>query len=501
MGRRETGGAEKPQIGQASRAIVEVARVRITAGGRGNRVLTWTRRTFLCTTVFAATAFAACGPSNPPPSQTSTPSTVPTPGGILPGIFLPPPTVTPSPTPEPTRLRFGFWQSDAIGSILATLASDYGRANPRVVVETVRQPYARHLETLAVGGSSGNGLDVALDSGEVLETHRAAGRLLDLAPLARRDQVDLARYWTDPSTRLNNSALSALPLWIDADVVFYNRDLFAAAKLAEPGDAWTWTDYLAAAERLSDGKPGQMTRWGALVVNDVSGGWGSFVASNGGDFLDPATRKTALGSPAASAALRFVRDAIVAHHAAPRPSEQSALTGVGQTDPFLNGAVAMLFGGSWLMGGLVRSATFHWDVAPLPRAPTTNRSAPTFAAQPAVIARTTRAPDEAWAFLRSLIGPDAQRAIARAKARLPSLKDVASDATSGYAVPPPVRVVVVPTSLASAHDLQFLPGWSAWRSAVVAALEPAFDARADFDAALQQAIADGNMALEKGKSG
>jgi multiple sugar transport system substrate-binding protein len=378
-------------------------------------------------------------------------------------------------------------------------AGPFAPPHPRIVVEPVRRPYADHLASLAAAG--GDAPDVALDSGPYLDSHRTSRLLLDLSPLAASARLDLGRYWTDSSFRPSDGALAAFPLWVDADVLYYNRDLFAAAKLAEPTDAWTWDEFLATAERLSEGKPGQMTRWGALLVNDIQGGWGSFVASNGGDFLDVAARKTALGGNVASVALRFVRDAIVAHHAAPGPSEQNAVTGAGRSDPFLDGTVAMFPGGSWLMGSVLAGARFSWDVAPLPRAPRTGRASPTFAAQPIVISGATPHPDEAWAFLGYLIGLGAQRAIAKGKARLPALKEVASDPASGYAIPPPARVAVVAASLSSAHDLQFLPGWGAWRSAVVAALEPAFDERADFDSALEQAIADGDAALARAPTG
>lgn len=398
------------------------------------------------------------------------------------------------------RVRFGFWQTDLAGDVLTALANAFGQLHPGVVVEPVRQPYATHLARLLAGAASGASVDVALDSGPYLPAHQAGRVLLDLSPLAASDRLDLGRYWTDPSTRKIDGAQPALPLWVDADLLYYNRDRFAASKVAVPTDAWTWTDLLSAARGLSEGKPGQMTRWGLLLVDDVQGGWGSFVTSNGGSFVDLSARRTSLSGPAATEALRFVRDAIIEDHVAPRPSEQDAITQAGERNPFLDQTVAMLPGGSWLMGTILKSARFGWNVARIPRAPRTGASAPTYAVQPVVIPRATAYPTEAWAFLRSLLEPAAQGAIAREKARLPALQETAADASAGYATPPPSGIGNVVASLASARDLQFLPGWPAWRSAVVAALEPAFDGRADFADALRTAVAEGDAALANNAS-
>lgn len=402
---------------------------------------------------------------------------------------------TASPTPEPVRVRFGFWQTDLAGDVLTALANAFGQLHPRVVVEPIRQPYATHLARLGAGAASGSGFDVALDSGPFLLAHSAGRILLDLGPLATSDHLDPDRYWADSSTRKIDGSQPALPLWVDADLLYYNRDRFAARQVAAPTDAWTWNDLLSAARALSEGKPGQMTRWGLLLVDDVPGGWGSFVTSNGGAFVDPATRKTALSSSSASEALRFVRDAIIEHHVAPRPSEQDVITRAGRRNPFLDETVAMLPGGSWLMGTILKSATFGWGVTRVPRAPRTGASAPTYAAQPVVIPRATAYPTEAWTFLRGLLEPAAQGAIAREKARLPALKEAAADASVGYATAPPSGIGPVVASLANARELQFLPGWPAWRSAVVAALDPGFDGRADFAEALQNAVTEGDRAL------
>ncbi|MFP3380670.1 extracellular solute-binding protein, partial [Bacillus sp. SIMBA_069] len=45
----------------------------------------------------------------------------------------------------------------------------------------------------------------------------------------------------------------AIPYRLDGNVLFYNKDLFKAAGVADPDGSWTWDDYTAAAEKLKTG--------------------------------------------------------------------------------------------------------------------------------------------------------------------------------------------------------------------------------------------------------
>ena len=47
-----------------------------------------------------------------------------------------------------------------------------------------------------------------------------------------------------------NGTLTCLPQNISSLVVYYNKDLFKAAGVAEPKEGWTWNDMVAAAKKL-----------------------------------------------------------------------------------------------------------------------------------------------------------------------------------------------------------------------------------------------------------
>lgn len=462
---------------------------------------TYSRRRFLLGGILGgcAAALAACGGGpvgGTPPAGPPGPPT-PTPRRIL-GIFPAPPAPSPTPTPPPQVLRFAHWETGPAAHALSTIVERFVQATPRVVVHLDVAPFSQHFATLSQGFASGNPPDVFVNSGVYLADFIRQQALQDLSHHLVLDRLSLDAYWTQPTTQPFDGHQYTLPIWNATEIVFYNRDQFAKLKVAEPASDWTWDDLLNTAQKLTEGKPGQIERWGLLLVNDLQGGWGSFVASNGGRWLDQSGQRTALQDPAAQQALQWYSDAMVVHHVAPRPGEQQKLSQAGQVDPFVAGQVAMFPTGTWEMPSMLAQAHFSWDVCQLPRAPRTGQSETLAAVQPVSAARASHLPDQAWQLLRFLIERDAQTVLAKGKVKLPALKSVATDATAGYATPPPAHVAVAAQVMDHAHDLHFVPHWQAFRTAVVDALEPAFDNRTPLSDALQQAVAKGNAALATG---
>ena len=91
--------------------------------------------------------------------------------------------------------------------------------------------------------------------------------------------------------------LLCLPQNITSLVVYYNRDLFAAAGVQEPDAGWTWDEMVQAATAMTE-KPSTSTAWpGAHLIRMAP-----FIWSNGGELFDDPDNPTrfALDSPAPS---------------------------------------------------------------------------------------------------------------------------------------------------------------------------------------------------------
>ncbi len=441
-------------------------------------------------------AIAGCaGPAPAPngPTPRSEGIAEPTPSRIL-GIIPVALPATATPTPTSVVVRFAHWETGRAGQILAQVCDRFGQTTPRIAVAQDVAPFGEHFAKLRSAFAAGNPPDAFVESGAYAYRHLADQALRDLRPFLARDGPPLDRYWSEPLTGVIDGHQFAVPLWAAVELIYLNRDRFAEVGVSPPTADWTWDTLLAAATRLTEGKPGEIRRWGLLVVNDLVGGWGSFVASNGGQWLDLATGRTRF-DPAAAEALGWIVEAMNVRHVAPRPIEQQRLTGAGQLDPFLSGAVAMFATGTWEMPSALAQARFQWDVQRLPRAPRRDRSSTVGSVQPGSIARQSAHPDDAWRLLRFLLEPETQRAWASGKIRLPSSKEVAADANAGYATPPPTGAPLAAAAMGDARDLQFTVNWQDWRAAVVAALAPAFAGEMPLAEALARATTAGDAAL------
>ena len=378
---------------------------------------------------------------------------------------------------------------------LSAIAQRFSVASPGVVVETSVASFSDHFAQLQAGSAAELMPDVFVNSGEFFDALLAGQVLRDLASSQVSDKFSLDGYWTDPLSQVTNGHLYAMPLWGACDLVFYNREWFTQKKVGEPTADWTWDQLLQAAGQLSEGKPGEMSRWGIMVVNDLEGGWGSFVASNGGDWLDSTGRQVTLGAGPAQEALQWLVDAIVVHHVAPSVADQQQISRAGKIDPFLAGQVAMLVNGTWEMPNALTGAHFQWDVQRLPRAPRTGQSVAVTSIQPLSASRLGTHPEEAWTFLKFMLGGASQTLLAKDKLRLPARKDVASDSHTGYAVAPPSQVGAVVGAMTAGRSLRFVPRWQEFRTAVLRALDPAFEGSQPLSDALAAAVTAGNAAL------
>lgn len=98
----------------------------------------------------------------------------------------------------------------------------------------------------------------------VIRDHLAAeGRLLDMRVASANDSF-IGRLWPDVYRQglSADSGLYSIGNWSFTAGVYYNKDLFDRAGVQYPDSAWTWSDFLLAAKRLTvdrngDGDPEQ----------------------------------------------------------------------------------------------------------------------------------------------------------------------------------------------------------------------------------------------------
>jgi multiple sugar transport system substrate-binding protein len=216
-----------------------------------------------------------------------------------------------------------------------------------------------------------------------------------------------------------DGTLTCLPQNISSLVVYYNKDLFRQAGVAEPKAGWRWDDMVDAAKELTEADVYGLGVEPSLIRI------APFVWSNGGELVDDDERPTrfALDSLEAEVALeRFVQLRVVEKVV---PSEEEVEAEDDETR-FQNGRLAMVLSSRRATPTFRSIREFDWDVAPLPRH---KEQAGILHSDAYCMTKASDAKDAAWNFMEFALGPEGAPIVARSGRTVPSLKSVAeSDA-------------------------------------------------------------------------
>jgi multiple sugar transport system substrate-binding protein len=264
---------------------------------------------------------------------------------------------------DTVKLTFAHWGSTGDVDVYTRRLELMHEVYPNIDVEIIYIPsdYDQKVLTMIAGGTPPDIMQVA----EGVHAFSDRGQLVALNDYADQVGLDLeARFGSLAQTYMRNGEVFALPDRGGAMIMYYNRNMFDAAGVAYPTEAWTWDDMLAAAQAttLSDGDT--VTQWGF-----AAGGWWpwwmSFLYQNGGSILDG--RTPVVNSPENIEAMQFYVDLMYKYNVAPTPEDYAnAGLSFGQPDPlFSQGKVAFELTGFWLIGSLQNIPELNWDIAPV----------------------------------------------------------------------------------------------------------------------------------------
>ena len=156
-----------------------------------------------------------------------------------------------------------------------------------------------------------------------------------------------------------------LPQDINIRGLYFNKELFDAAKLAYPHNGWTWSDLKHAVDRLSNpATNGGKRGIAGLIAGKGSADWLPFYYQAGGHVWNDDKSVPNIDNPAAVEALNFFKGLAGDFLLSNATSERG---GLGPYTFFQNGQAAMLIDGSWRSPQLKKDApNLRFGVAPLP---------------------------------------------------------------------------------------------------------------------------------------
>ncbi len=326
-----------------------------------------------------------------------------------------PPTAMPAATSARPKIVFARpsgREFDVLGSLVARFNAS-GLA-PSVEVEDLAIP-GDPFQSLQVMAAGDIAPDVHLVADELIPEWSRAGILLSLDPFLASDAAfDLGDFYEQFLANDRYAGqLWALPWTCAASYLYINLDLFWAAGVAPPTPDWSWDDFRLSALALTCEDP---VRWGC---GPVQGWWqmAERVWQAGAEAFNPERNRCLLDQPEAVAALEFWADLVIGDKALPGPAEARG----GGMALFRDGKAAMYEDYLYVIQGW-KQAPFKWQIAYQPyRSRKVNAL---MSGSQGINARTSR-PDDAWALLKYMTGPEALAAWSTAM-RLPCARKSAN---------------------------------------------------------------------------
>jgi multiple sugar transport system substrate-binding protein len=265
---------------------------------------------------------------------------------------------------EPVTLRWSMWSgSPEETQVWQGFADAVKQKYPNITVKLETTTFQTYWDKLQTQIASKTQADIVGMQAQRMPGFAARGAL---APLQSQIDADSSIDYPDFFPVIQE-ALSfkgqphALAYDLGPPLLYYNRDLFEAAKVPAPSstEPMSWQEFRELATRLTD--TGQR-QYG--YAQDFPFDWIiPWIWSNGGDYMNEDASKSTLDAPEAMAGMQFLSDLYRDEIAAPVTDFADPNAGLNR---FLSGKVAMHANGPWQIVNVRANAKFGFDVAPMP---------------------------------------------------------------------------------------------------------------------------------------
>ncbi|MCB0109609.1 MAG: sugar ABC transporter substrate-binding protein, partial [Caldilineaceae bacterium] len=252
------------------------------------------------------------------------------------------------------------------------LVSAFNDVHPEIAVELQHIPgQSDYRKRLGTDFAAGTPADIVLINYRRYAPFAAKGVLEPIGPyLDQSDKIKVEDFYEQAIAPYRwDGTLMCIPQNLSSLVVYYNRDLFEKAGVPLPSNDWTWDEFLAAAQAITQDTDGDgITDIYGIGTDATIFRVAPFVWANGGDLVDDPSNPTklTLDAPATKEALQWFIDLQVKHQVAPGLIEEQA---EASENRFLNGRLGMFLNSRRGVPTYRTIENFAWDVAPLPVGP------------------------------------------------------------------------------------------------------------------------------------
>ncbi|MCC7208546.1 MAG: sugar ABC transporter substrate-binding protein [Anaerolineae bacterium] len=298
------------------------------------------------------------------------------------------------------------------------MAAAFEAENPGIKVNVTVLPESGFTEKMTTALGAGVGApDVAF-----FWDNNWFPQALDLTPYLEADadvtpDIYFPNFWA--TRAVWQGKVVGLPLGVGANFVMYNRDLFDAAGIAYPTEAWTTEDYLGMVSALTN--PDSKVWGGDRPRGPFRAVWYNYGAYPYSD--DSMTVDGYLNGEASVAAYTWLWD-LVNSNGTPTPADLEVLSreGTGPIDLFLSNRLAMATLNQGHMLNAI-DAGMNFGIVPEPAGPSEDRHVNAWSLTVSIWSGSQH-PDEAWKFLSYWAGPKGQKFLMENGNLFPSIPSV-----------------------------------------------------------------------------
>jgi multiple sugar transport system substrate-binding protein len=310
---------------------------------------------------------------------------------------------------QPVTIAFFHHWMEGREHLVAEVVSRFEQANPDIKVEQIPVPpgMQQRREKLFSMTAANLAPDVMMIDRLDTPEYAVKGIIAPLDPWLKHDKLDLSLFFpAETDMSLYNGSLWSLPLTTGSgnQIIYYNKDHFLEAGLAEERFPSTWPELDVAAKKLTQKDGERFTRiafepWRSS--SNESPLFGVWLLNNGGEFLSDDTKTVLFGSREGIAAAEWVaRFAGERYGGLSGLSSFQRLSGYGD---FYQGRVTMwVHGPPFLYLIPQNSPELRFGTAVPPAAPGFGRKNIAFGGWAYAMSATTKHSEAAWRLLRFL---------------------------------------------------------------------------------------------------
>lgn len=327
-----------------------------------------------------------------------------------------------------STIKISSWGDLQENQILVDLIAQFEKENPGIKVELTRIPYGEYTTKLLTQIAAGSAPDVIFTETNNFVDLYLRKAFEPLNTFIDQDKFNLTDYYPQILDRFTvDGNVYAIPRdTAPICCVYYNKKAFDEAKIPYPTDEWNWAEFVAAGQKLvKKDASGKVTRWGFIEDWTMIEPW---IYSAGGKIADDVKKPTKwvmAEDPNFVTAIQFRADLMFKYKVMPPPSAMTAMGGMGTSDMFVNGTVAMFLSGIWKTPTFRKITDFKWDVAMFPKGPTGVRAFGTGGSGYGILTSSTHKA-EAWKLIKFIAGEAGAKKLAQTGLAQPAMMSVAA---------------------------------------------------------------------------